>query len=241
MLSEFKVENLIDYGKGNYISKLGSLPKYEKYTSDKANVVDEAHYYSAQKYCKISPKTLNVVPNLDLTILANPNCGDNDEGAVSLTVEYFGKKLLFVGGRITEEDETAIARYNDLNNVVFYRVNDYGFELCASQTLLNAINSGSDKLFIVVNSIANGEYSGKQIVTNNFCSRIINKTPYCYVTTEQKTVGGRKQYSEICGDICFSITNKANKLSYSLVGSRSNVILSESQYFRNLNPFGHFN
>lgn len=49
MLSEFKVENLIDYGKGNYISKLGSLPKYEKYTSDKANVVDEAHYYSAQK------------------------------------------------------------------------------------------------------------------------------------------------------------------------------------------------
>ena len=146
-----------------------------------------------------------------------------------------------MGGRITEEGETAIARYNDLNNVVFYRVNDYGFELCASQTLLNAINSGSDKLFIVVNSIANGEYSGKQIVTNNFCSRIINKTPYCYVTTEQKTVGGRKQYSEICGDICFSITNKANKLSYSLVGSRSNVILSESQYFRNLNPFGRFN
>ena len=235
-----KIENLIDYGTINDPTQSAERSLYKAYNNKKAelNLVDadkktqkenEVLYYAAPKY---SGKTIKVLNDLSITILNNAYYQKDNNYDVCLTINHLGKRMLFTGN-ITKEAELELIENNDLSNIVYYKTSFFGYDGSNSKELLNAIKN--DRLYVVINEIANINMFGYQTLSKATCDRIINSSSkhFSYLTAEYKN----GKFQQICGDITFSIYIREHKIKYSLKGKNNTQRLYDTSYYKNLKNY----
>lgn len=227
IFEEFKVELLIDYGYSSDPTQGANYSLFKEYNEIKSLALN---YLSAKE---AMTQKISLTEGLSIEILKNDYYETTYNADVCTIINFYDKKLLFTGN-IQSKGEENIVKNNDLSNVVFYKVSDYGFEGANSELLLKTIKN--DNLFIVVNSIPGENYYDKKIMTKEVCDRLNGCSKKTYLTMEKGSDG---LYKEICGDIRFSIVIKNDKISYSLIGTKKDgqnntIILAETDYYKNL-------
>lgn len=236
ILSEFTIDNLIDFGLSNDPSNGGSDSLYKSYKDKKTSLINSGtNYYSASS---IVNNPFIITNDLLLNILDNPYYNDlkenQFESAVCCYIQFCNKKLLFMGN-ITENGEKAIVNTttNDFSNVIFFNAVDYGYSGANSSVLLNKIKNNKDKLYITVNSIANENVFGKKNLTKSLCDKLITCSQYCYLNMELTATG---KYKEICGDLMFTIESKKGEIVGNpyLAGTKETTLLQDTDYYKGL-------
>lgn len=236
ILNSFNIENIIDFGIVPDITNGADNAMISNYKSTRNNLINKGtKYFSIQEIKKHKYNKINVCDNLDIKFLDNKYYGEKTDNGLCFFIEFYNKKLLFTGN-ISDVAEKYLVENNDISNVVFYKVSDYGYVGASSKLLLNKIKSND--LFMVVYGIAKKSYSSKITLTEKFINDLLsasfNKT---YIMTEQKVINGKYVYDDVCGDITFNIyyRDKTYKSNIICEKQKSDFLKENDKNYNNYN------
>ena len=251
IFDSFNIINLYDFGQNTNIGKTIDLNPngwYASYTEKRDEHIKSGKIAS---YNQGMNETITVCDKFTMRFFntsQDENTKINNENLFSLIVlmEFYGKKLLFMGDYTNElggekslaEDE---ATSELISNVTYYQAGFSGFKYSNSSYLLEVVNPE----YTVLNAPLGSKISGHQLPDTSLpyademkivgeyisstLSRLINytKDSKVYALTEKNNI-------PICGDITFSIIIKKEEVQRtSLVGSKSTVIITETDWYKN--------
>ena len=244
ILGSFEILNLYDFTSSDYDYK---NPQAGGYANTKIESNEGgwlyAYYEQRDKLNLVSHnenigQKIAIDNKFFLTILNSEQkerTGENNYSLVTL-IEFYDKKLLFMGDLTDDEDdEKELIKNNKalLSNITYFQPGYSGYKYSSTEDFLKVVVPE----YTVLTSPLSFNIGGDVLPNRSTLARLI---AYAKKTSDKKE-GVKKIYAltennniPICGDITFSIIIKNEEVQRtSLVGSKSTVIITETDWYKN--------
>lgn len=254
-LSQFKVNVLIcndNYDPSNDLEN--SI--YDLFQQEKKQLANNnAKIYNSYSP-EISNKNLQICKNLSIKLLQIDNMWKfRLESGICSLITFYDKQLLLMSDLTTVGEQMLLKKYKgDFTNVVYFQPSYFGDNKSSSNptrikelksiykddidkietenTLLQIIRNKKEDMVIVLNSIntaPNNKSNGEERLSRAVCNRLLNCSKDFYLTMY---VNNQNKYSQICGDIVYTIQNSNGTLTPFIQGAVSTQPFMDTDFYQ---------
>lgn len=214
IFDNFKIENLVDYGKGTNVSAPTSTGWVGKYVKERDAGIKNGSIVNYYPRGSVSGFYVNSRIDINLYYVPTPDSKNENNYSISTIIKFCGKKLLFMGDVSSKSAEPIVAMYKrDFANVDFYLVSNFGNEDSNSKSFLEIIQPKVS----VISATAGINMNTHNLPSQDVCKQLLgyakkdNDTNIKQVFIQAQLVNNKIQ--TVCGDIRFEMVESNGEVA----------------------------